>query len=62
MTADVPKTSAKIYQFPVGGRRALADKRDDNKTASEVRSPAIMFGSGWYHDEAIQEAKRVRER
>ena len=53
--------SATIYQFPVGGRAALAGRR-----YSETRLPAdrlslpvnetICSGS-WYHQEAVDEAK-----
>ena len=47
--------SAKIYQFPAGGRSGMADR---GKTVWPVASlppmkEAVSFGSGWYHEEAI---------
>ena len=58
--------SAKIYQFPVGGRAALGGRRhDETKSAADQGSPrvneAVCSGS-WYHEAAIQESKPVRER
>jgi hypothetical protein len=61
--------SAKIYQFPAGGRAALGDRRfgetksiDEN--APRVNEAALCSGS-WYHEEAIRESqasKPIRER
>jgi len=62
MSEQVLQTSATIIPFPVGGRRSLAAKRDDVNAATEARSPAVSFGGAWYHDAAIEESKRVRER
>ena len=60
--------SAKIYQFPTGGRAALGGRRYGE---AEAKSPvdrdaprvneAACSGS-WYHEEAIREEKPVRER
>jgi hypothetical protein len=47
MTASTPQASAKIYQFPVGGRRAVEADREPTPTVA-------TFGS-WYHEAAIQE-------
>jgi hypothetical protein len=61
MTADVQST-AKIYQFPVGGRRTIEGRREQSKPATElVSSTAVCGGGGWYHEAAIQDAKRARE-
>jgi hypothetical protein len=43
--------SATIYQFPVGGR---AGREAANRTP-ELALPTVTFGSGWYHDDAIDE-------
>jgi hypothetical protein len=51
--------SATIYQFPARGRFATGAARDEAKAAT-VAAPRIVFGSGWYHDEAI-EAERTRK-
>ena len=64
MNTSLNHGSAKIYQFPVGGRSALANRgRDEAKTASDLASSRVSevaFGS-WYHEAAIQESKPVRE-
>jgi Protein of unknown function (DUF2735) len=59
MTTNVENGSATIYQFPARGRFALSAPREDVKAAA-VAAPRVVFGSGWYHDEAI-EAERTRK-
>ena len=58
MATTVQGGSATIYQFPPRGRYAVGA----NNAAEQVSAaPAhIVFGSGWYHDEAI-EAERTRK-
>jgi Protein of unknown function (DUF2735) len=58
--------SAKIYQFPVGGRSAT-DRRGHEETRNvndPASSPAseVAYSDAWYHEAAIQESKPVRER
>ena len=53
--------SAQIYQFPVGGRAALAGRRygETHLPADHASFPVnetICSGS-WYHQEAVDEAK-----
>jgi hypothetical protein len=55
-----PERSAKIYQFPVRGRFA-AGQRDEIESDDRSQHAAGIAGSGWYHDAAIEESKRVRE-
>lgn len=56
MEAISERPTATIYQFPVGGRRAVAVAREP------VKAPVIVAAGGsWYHDEAIQEAERARK-
>jgi hypothetical protein len=66
MNTDVSYGSAKIYQFPAGGRSALgAGRHETGKTVTDLASSRVneVVASGaWYHDAAIQEAKPVRER
>jgi hypothetical protein len=66
MNTSFNQGSARIYQFPVGGRSALGGQRyDESKTASDLslaRGNQASVGGAWYHDAAIQEAKPVRER
>ncbi|MCF2523391.1 DUF2735 domain-containing protein [Bradyrhizobium sp. G127] len=58
MSASLP--SAKIYQFPVGGRRAIPSFRADSNLAVEQPAPRMAI-TGWYHEAAIEEAKRGSE-
>ena len=67
MTTSPERGSAKIYQFPLRGRPAAGERREDAKSSPD-KSPAdiatlhptsqrianAVFGSAWYHDEAIQ--------
>jgi hypothetical protein len=62
MSTHSQPPSATIYQFPrknpasaVGARESRA-MRDERLRAL----PTVEFGSGWYHDAAIQ-ADRVRK-
>ena len=61
MSASLNQGSARIYQFPAGGRAALGGRRyGDTQVAAEQRplpvNETICSGS-WYHQEAIDEAK-----
>jgi hypothetical protein len=65
MTTNIPRESAKIYKFPARVRNTIDSLRDDSRPAADLASPrvsAAAFGSGWYHEAAIQESKRIRER
>lgn len=50
--------SAKIYQFPAGGRAALGGRRygEAKSMAETPRVNESICSGSWYHDEAIQEA------
>jgi hypothetical protein len=65
MNGSLNQGSAKIYQFPVGGRAALgAGRYGETKSAADLgasRVNEVAVGGAWYHDAAIQEAKPVRE-
>ena len=59
--------SARIYQFPAGGRAALGGRRyGETRTAvSEFAVPAASLAdcsSSWYHAAAILDAKPGRDR
>ncbi|MDO9563248.1 MAG: DUF2735 domain-containing protein [Bradyrhizobium sp.] len=66
MNTGLNHGSAKIFQFPAGGRSALGGRRYQD--AQAVTDPAssrvseVAIGGAWYHDAAIQETKPVRER
>ncbi|RDV01303.1 DUF2735 domain-containing protein [Undibacter mobilis] len=55
MPTNAPRETARIYQFPVGGRAGLAPRRSP-EMARFADMPTISYGSSWYHDEAIREA------
>ena len=61
MTTSLNQGSAKIYQFPAGGRAALGGRRhDETRTAAElasIRVSDVAIGGAWYHDAAIQDAR-----
>ena len=65
MTSETLKQSAKIYQFQAHSRSAIGPGAF-RKTAAPIREvpivPAVDFGSGWYHDEAISEGQPHRTR
>jgi len=62
MTANSDRVSAQIIQFPARGRFASAGNHDENSvTATTPPRAKIAMGSGWYHDQAIQDAERDRE-
>ena len=58
--------SAKIYQFPSGGRAALSSRSlGESKLASERASAPVyetICSGSWYHQAAIDEAKPAWER
>jgi hypothetical protein len=54
MTTDTHRQSAKIYDFPSGGR----PKRSSAKALPQMMAPELMeveFGRCWYHDAAVDE-------
>jgi hypothetical protein len=61
MNTGLNHGSAKIYQFPAGGRAALGGRRyEENRTAGDLASSRVSevaSGSGWYHEAAIQESE-----
>lgn len=65
MPTNTPHQSAKIYQFPIGGRAAAHGLRNEARSHLERIAPHVtptVCGEGWYHDAAIQQdAKRTRD-
>ena len=64
MTASSDRESAKIYQFPSGGRAALGGRRDEAKAVESIAAPRVArvaSGAAWYHEEAVQNAERARK-
>jgi hypothetical protein len=66
MSTNLNHGSAKIYQFPSGGRAALGGRGfGETKPASERTSLPVhetICSGSWYHQEAIDEAKPAWER
>lgn len=66
MNTRTSKESAKIYQFPVGGRAALAVRRQEEiKPAIDQDRPRVndvACSESWYHEAAIREAALKRDR
>ena len=66
MTTSLNRGSAKIYQFPAGGRSATDRRRyEETRSATEVafsRVSEVACSDAWYHEAAIQESNPVRER
>jgi hypothetical protein len=66
MNTSLNHGSAKIYQFPAGGRAAFGGRRlEETKAASDpgsLRVSEVACGDSWYHEAAILESnKPVRE-
>ena len=64
MNTGLNEGSAKIYQFPVGGRAALAEHHhDETKTTDIASAPSgdSACSGSWYHQAAIDESKPVRD-
>jgi hypothetical protein len=59
MNQNLNHGSARIYQFPAGGRAALGGRRYGETTPLETaaRVNETVCSGSWYHEEAIQEAR-----
>ena len=61
MNTSLNQGSAKIYQFPAGGRAALGGRRHDEAKSASAPGNHLVDGAAcsesWYHEAAIQEAK-----
>jgi Protein of unknown function (DUF2735) len=65
MTPSSQRESAKIYQFPLKRRAPAGGQRDAAPREIEAVMPryaSAAFGSGWYHEAAIEEAVRALKR
>ncbi len=64
MDANTHRPSAQILAFPVGGRRSASNLSAKAKFAAEVRAIRalkIAAETGWYHQDAIDEAPSGRK-
>jgi Protein of unknown function (DUF2735) len=58
MNLNLNQGSAKIYQFPVGGR---GRRHDESRSAVDQAPQPVSetaCSDSWYHEAAIQESKR----
>jgi hypothetical protein len=57
MAMTSPADTAKIYEFPAGGRKLGGRRFEKAATVADFRPKQIMVVdySSWYHDEAIRE-------
>jgi len=56
--------TATIYQFPVGGRSALAGRRHGEVPTNPATTPRVnetICSGSWYHEAAIQESQNERD-
>jgi hypothetical protein len=61
MNTSFHQGSAKIYQFPVRVRPTIASRHEETKSVVDINAPCVSevaCGSGWYHEAAIEDAKR----
>jgi hypothetical protein len=59
------RPSAKILMFPMAARASASNLSGKAKFAAELaslRDNLTDFGSGWYHEAAIEEAAQDRKR
>jgi Protein of unknown function (DUF2735) len=70
MNTSLNHGSARIYQFPAGGRAALGGRRQEEAMTAiraaidpgSSRVSEAAYGDAWYHQAAIEESKPVHER
>ena len=60
MSTNHGQETARIYQFPAGGRAALGGTRRDSSNSIAGRGfervDEVACSDSWYHEAAIQEA------
>jgi len=64
MNTGLNQGSAKIYQFPAGGRAALGGRRYGATKAAEFTAQPVNLADcsgSWYHAAAIQDATNERD-
>jgi len=63
MTASSFGGTAKIFQFPKGGRAGLSAGRYETKPADAfaLRVAPVASSGAWYHEEAVREAEYARK-
>ena len=64
MNTNLTQGSARIYQFPAGGRAALGGRRSDQaRPLTDPNSPRVNeagCSGSWYHEAAIREEEAAQ--
>jgi hypothetical protein len=60
MTINQPRESARIFQFPAGGRAGLRSRELPKTPAPDLAD--IAAGGSWYHEEAIRDEQPTRKK
>lgn len=57
MSTNLNQGSARIYQFPIGGRAAYIGNRNSTLASdiASARAMNVVIGSNWYHEAAVLE-------
>lgn len=56
MSTNLNQGSARIYQFPIGGRAAYIGNRSSaTSDIASARALNVVIGSNWYHEAAVLE-------
>ena len=62
MSTSSVHSTAEIIQFPVSRRRTPAERTRPTASDLETQAAAIAASEAWYHDDAIEDSKRIGER
>ncbi len=66
MNTTLHRETAKIYEFPIGGRAAFNTARRLSQASVEAlasaRSAKVVYGGNWYHEEALEDVDPARQR
>jgi hypothetical protein len=59
MSSNLEQRTAKIYEFPTRALAAVKFRQELNVIAArEAAGVKVAYGSGWYHDSAIEDEAR----
>lgn len=64
LNQESSQRSAKIYQFPTGGRAGVSQQTNGDTKASlatAARLNQALCSDSWYHQAAIDESRPVRD-
>ena len=64
MSTNTYRGSAEIIPFPTRARPISKERREAEVSAAKYALPRVanvVFGSGWYHEAAIQDAELKHE-